>query len=136
MLGASNKKGMNMTDKEFLREIERQEKRFAEAKSGRGRMLAKSARDYLAVLQDAEKKSAAAESTYKAAKSSLEKLEAAAKTAENIVKTKAAEAQKLRAKMVSLRKIVKNCDSLKSKANVARLRLVEKVDRLKTMPVE
>jgi len=125
-----------MTDKEFLREIERQEKRFAAAKSGRGRMLAKSARDYLAVLLDAEKKSAAAEATYKSAKSSLEKLEAAAKAAEDVMKAKAAEAQKLRGKMVGLRKIVKNCDSLKSKANVARLRLVEKVDRLKTMPVE
>ena len=37
---------------------------------------------------------------------------------------------------VTLRKIVKNSDSLKCKENVARLRLVEKVDRLKTLPIE
>ena len=35
-----------MTDEEALKEIDRQEKRFAAAKCGRGLQLAKSAREY------------------------------------------------------------------------------------------
>jgi len=125
-----------MTDNEALREIERQEKRFSGEKSGRGAMLAKSARDYYKLLKDAEKKFAAVEGKYKPAKVSLAKLEAAAKAAEALARAKIAEAQKLRSKMVGLRKIVKNGDSLKCKENVARLRLVEKLKCLKTMAVE
>ena len=47
-----------MTDEEALKEIERQEKRFAAAKCGRGLQLAKSAREYYQTIVKCQQKSA------------------------------------------------------------------------------
>lgn len=47
-----------MTDKEALQEIDRQEKRFAAAKCGRGLQLAKSAREYYQTIVKCRQKSA------------------------------------------------------------------------------
>ena len=46
-----------MTDEEALKEIERQEKRFAAAKCGRGLQLAKSAREYYQTIVKCRQKS-------------------------------------------------------------------------------
>ena len=47
-----------MTDEEALKEIDRQEKRFAAAKCGRGLQLAKSAREYYQTIVKCRQKSA------------------------------------------------------------------------------
>jgi len=125
-----------MTDNEALREIEKQEKRFAASCCASGKMLVKSARDYFKLLKDAEKKFEAVEGDYRPAKASLAKLEAAVKAAEDVIRRKTAEVKKFRGEMTPLRKTVKNGDSLKSKVNVARIRLAEKLKVLKTMSVE
>ena len=46
-----------MTDEEALKEIDRQEKRFAAAKCGRGLQLAKSAREYYQTIVKCRQKS-------------------------------------------------------------------------------
>ena len=47
-----------MTDKEALQEIDRQEKRFAATKCGRGLQLAKSAREHYQTIVKYQQKSA------------------------------------------------------------------------------
>ena len=49
-----------MTDEETLKEIDRQEKRFAAAKYSRGLQLAKSAREYYQTIVKCRQKSAEA----------------------------------------------------------------------------
>ena len=49
-----------MTNKEALKEIDRQEKRFATAKCGRGLRLAKSAREYYETMVALEQEAALA----------------------------------------------------------------------------
>ena len=50
-----------MTDEETLAEIERQEKRFADAGFGRGLRLAHSAREYFAEMMEMRRRALAAE---------------------------------------------------------------------------
>ena len=50
-----------MTDEETLAEIERQEKRFADAGFGRGLRLAHSAREYYAEMMEMRRRALAAE---------------------------------------------------------------------------
>ena len=50
-----------MTDEEILTEIERQEKRFADAGFGRGLRLAHSAREYYAEMMEMRRRALAAE---------------------------------------------------------------------------
>ena len=66
-----------MTDEEALKEIDRQEKRFAAAKCGRGLQLAKSAREYYQTIVECRQKSAEA-----AAKCAAAQKKAVAMTAE------------------------------------------------------
>ena len=47
-----------MTDEEALKEIDRQEKRFAATKCGRGLQLAKSAREHYQTIVKCQQKSA------------------------------------------------------------------------------
>jgi len=123
-----------MTDKEILREIEQQEKRLA--KSGSGKMLAKSARDYLKLLFDAEKKFSAVAAKYTTAKTSLAKLDAAVKKAEENARKQLDDAKRMRSQMSKLRLVVNSGDRLKRKENVARARLADKIKCLKAMSAE
>jgi len=124
-----------MTNTEALREIEKQEKRLANAKGG-GKMLVKSARDYLKLLTEAEKKFAAVADKYNSAQTSLAKLSAAVKKAEELARKQMDEAQKMRSQMSKLRLVVNSGDRIKRKENVARTRLIEKVKALKAMSAE
>ena len=118
-----------MTDEEALKEIDRQEKRFAAAGCGRGLRLAKSAREYYETMIGLRKEAAEAEEGCVAAKRKAEELVAAAEKAE-------AEAKKLRSRAVQYRRIVKDGESLKNQEHMARIRLAEKLQRLAVMPVE
>jgi len=124
-----------MTNSEALREIEKQEKRLANAKGG-GKMLVKSARDYLKLLTEAEKKFAAVAAKYNSAQASLAKLADAVKKAEAQARKQLDDAQKMRSQMSKLRLVVNSGDRLKRKENVARTRLADKIKSLKAMSAE
>ena len=125
-----------MTNKEALKEIDRQEKRFATAKCGRGLRLAKSAREYYETMIGLRKEAAEAEEGCVAAKRKAEELVAAAEKAEAEARAKMAEAKKLRSRVVQHRRIVRDGESLKNQEHMARIRLAEKLQRLAVMPVE
>ena len=98
-----------MTDEEALKEIDRQEKRFAAAGFGNGLRLAKSAREYYQTIVKCRQKS------------------------EEVAAECAAANEKAVAK---LRKVVRNGELIKNQEHKARLMFEEKVKRLATMPVE
>ena len=114
-----------MTDEEALKEIDRQEKRFAAAKCGRGLQLAKSAREYYQTIVKCRQKSAEVAAGC-----------AAAEKAEAEAIAKRAEAKKLRSRVVQHRRIVKDGESLKCQAQLARARLEEKLRKLAFLSVE
>jgi len=66
-----------VTDKEALKEIARQEKRFVAADCGRGRLLAKSARECCDTIVECHKKAVAAEVKSAAARKQIAALTAA-----------------------------------------------------------
>ena len=125
-----------MTNKEALKEIDRQEKRLAAAKCGRGLRLVGSAREYYETMIGLRKEAAEAEEGCVAAKRKAEELVAAAEKAEAEARAKMAEAKKLRSRAVQYRRIVKDGESLKNQEHMARIRLAEKLQRLAVMPVE
>ena len=125
-----------MTDEEALKEIDRQEKRFAAAGFGNGLRLAKSAREYYETMIGLRKEAAEAEEGCVAAKRKAEELVAAAEKAETEARTKMAEAKKLRSRAVQYRRIVKDGESLKCQARLARARLEEKLRKLAFLSVE
>ena len=125
-----------MTDEEALKEIDRQEKRLAAAKCGRGLRLAKSAREYYQTMVELHREAVDAESGCLAAKRKAEELVAAAEKAEAEARAKVAEAKKLRSRAVQYRRIVKDGESLKNQEHMARIRLKEKLQRLAAMPLE
>ena len=125
-----------MTDEEALKEIDRQEKRFAAAGCGRGLRLAKSAREYYETMIGLRKEAAEAEEGCVAAKRKAEELVAAAEKAEAEGRMKIAEAKKLRSRAVQYRRIVKDGECLKNQEHMARIRLEEKLQRLAAMPLE
>jgi len=132
----NERKVQPMTDKEALRQIEKEEGRFMAANCSRGKMLAKSARDYFRQLKDAEKRFASVEAKYKADRISLAKVDAMVKAAEELIRQKSMEVKRLRGEMVRLRTSIKSGDRVLSKVNVARIRMIEKVKALKTMKAE
>ena len=125
-----------MTDEEALKEIDRQENRFAAAGFGNGLRLAKSAREYYETMIGLRKEAAEAEEGCVAAKRKAEELVAAAEKAEAEARAKMAEAKKLRSRVVHHRRIVKDGESLKNQEHMARIRLAEKLQRLAVMPIE
>ena len=125
-----------MTDEEALREIDRQEKRFAAAKCGRGLRLAKSARECYEAMVELHQEAVDAETGCLAAKRKVAELVAAAEKAEAEARAKMAEAKKLRSRVVQHRRIVKDGESLKNQEHMARIRLAEKLQRLAVMSVE
>ena len=66
-----------MTDEEILAEIERQEKRFADAGFGRGLRLAHSAREYYAEMMEMRRRALAAEEECREAEREISELMAA-----------------------------------------------------------
>ena len=125
-----------MTDEEVLKEIDRQEKRFAAAGCGRGLRLAKSAREYYETMVSLRREAAEAEAGCTAAKLKIDELVAAAEKAEAEAIAKRAEAKKLRSRVVQHRRIVKDGESLKCQARLARARLEEKLRKLAFLSVE
>ena len=124
-----------MTDEEALREIDRQEKRLAAAKCGRGLRLVGSAREYYETMIGLRKEAAEAEEGCIAAKRKAEELVAEAEKAEAEGRMKIAEAKKLRSRAVQYRRIARDGESLKNQEHMARIRLAEKLQKLAAMPV-
>ena len=125
-----------MTDEEALKEIDRQEKRFAVAKCGRGLQLAKSARECYETMVELHQEAVDAEAGCLAAKRKVAELVAAAEKAEAEARAKVAEAKKLRSRVVQHRRIVKDGESLKNQEHMARIRFEEKVRCLVALEVE
>ena len=119
-----------MTDEEALKEIDRQEKRFAAAKCGRGLRLAKSAREYYETMVALQREAAESEAGCAAAKRKIDELVAAVAKAEAEARAKMAEAKKLRSRIFQQRRLVKDGESLKNQVHLARVRLEEKLQKL------
>ena len=125
-----------MTDGEALKEIDRQEKRFAAAGFGNGLRLAKSAREYYQTIVKCRQKSvdiaaecAVANEKAVAMTAEIDRMEAEAR---QMLK----EVSRRRSVVAKLRKIVRNGELIKNQEHKARLMFEEKVKRLATMPVE
>ena len=125
-----------MTDEEALKEIDRQEKRFAAAKCGRGLRLAKSAREYYETMVALQREAAESEAGCAAAKRKIDELVAAVAKAEVEARAKMAEAKKLRSRIFQQRRLVKDGESLKNQVHLARVRLEEKLQKLAYLPAE
>ena len=125
-----------MTNKEALKEIDRQEKRFATAKCGRGLRLAKSAREYYETMVALQREAAESEAGCAAAKRKIDELVAAVAKAEAEARAKMAEAKKLRSRVVQQRRLLKDGESLKNQVHLARVRLEEKLQKLAYLPAE
>ena len=125
-----------MNDAEALKEIDRQEKRFAAAKCGRGLRLAKSAREYYETMVALEQEVAESEAGCAAAKRKIDELVAAVAKAEAEARAKMAEAKKLRSRIFQQRRLVKDGESLKNQVHLARVRLEEKLQKLAYLPAE
>ena len=125
-----------MTDEEALKEIDRQEKRFAAAGCGRGLRLAKSARECYETMIELHQEAVDAEAGCLAAKRKVTELVAAAEKAEAEARAKMAEAKKLRSRIFQQRRLVKDGESLKNQVHLARVRLEEKLQKLAYLPAE
>ena len=119
-----------MTEKEALKILAQQEKRFKGAGFGRGVVLAKSAHDYYDELRDWRKKSDAIAKEYADAKKKLAAMTAEAKERETQARKLLEEARRLKSAAVKYKKITKNGDILASRERVAQRRFIEKVDFL------
>ena len=125
-----------MTDEEALKEIDRQEKRFAAAKCGRGLQLAKSAREYYQTIVKCRQKSAEIAAECTAANEKAVAMTAETDRMEAEARQMLKEVSRRRSEAAKLRKVVRNGELIKHQENKARLKFVEKVKRLGTMPVE
>ena len=96
-----------MTEKEALKILAQQENRFEDAGFGRGKLLAKSARDYHDEIREWKGKADAFETEYAAAKKKLD-----AATAE--LKRKELQARKLLNEVADLRRV---CVPLRKKVH-------------------
>ena len=125
-----------MTDKEALKEIDRQEKRFAAAKCGRGLQLAKSAREYYQTIVKCRQKSAEVAAECAAANEKAIAMTAETDRMEAEARMMLKEVSRRRSAVAKLRKVVRNGELIKNQEHKARLMFEEKVKRLETMPVE
>jgi len=125
-----------MRDAVALKEIEKQEKRFAAAECQRGMSLVKSARECYGEIEKLHAKFVAVEKEYKAGKAKVDQLMSAAGKAEAEAKKLIDKAAKLKAEAAKVRKAVTTGDRLLHKENMARIRFEDKVKRLGTMPIE
>ena len=125
-----------MTDEETLAEIERQEKRFADAGFGRGLRLAHSAREYSAEMMETRRRALAAEEECREAEREISELMAAKEREEAEARRHWARAKRHMSDVFDLRKVLKGGASLKKQEHFARLKLDEKIVRLQTMPID
>ena len=125
-----------MTDEEALKEIDRQEKRFAAAKCGRGLQLAKSAREYYQTIVKCRQKSVEVAAECAAANEKAVSMTAETDRMEAEARQMLKEVSRRRSAIAKLRKVVRNGELIKHQENKARLKFVEKVKRLATMPAE
>ena len=125
-----------MTDEEALKEIDRQEKRFAAAKCGRGLQLAKSAREYYQTIVKCRQKSAEVAAECAAANEKAVAMTAETDRMEAEARQMLKEVSRRRSAVAKLRKVVRNGELIRNQEHKARLMFEEKVKRLGTMPVE
>ena len=124
-----------MTEKEALKILAQQEKRFKGAGFGRGVVLAKSAHDYHKAILEWRKKSEACAADYNAAKKRLDAFTAELKRKEAQSRKLLDDIARIRKVCVPLKKTVRNGDILKTRERQAQRRFVEKVDLLRKMEI-
>ena len=124
-----------MTEKEALKVLAREEKRFAETGFERGKLLAKSARDYHDEIREWKGKADAFEKEYAAAKRRLDAATAELKKKELQARKLLNEVADLRRVCVPLRKKVHHGDILKTRLQTAQRRFAEKVELLRRMEI-
>ena len=124
-----------MTEKEALKILAREEKRFAEAGFGRGKLLAKSARDYHNEIREWKGKADAFEDEYAAAKKKLDAATAELKRKELQARKLLNEVADLRRMCVPLRRKVHHGDILQTHLRAAQRRFAEKVKLLSRMEI-
>ena len=124
-----------MTEKEALKILAQQEKRFAAAGFGRGKLLAKSARDYHDEIREWKGKADAFAKEYAAAKKRLDASAAELKRKELQARKLLDEVADLRRVCVPLRKKVHHGDILQTRLQTAQRRFAEKVDLLSRMEI-
>ena len=122
-----------MTDEEALKEIDRQEKRFAAAKCGRGLQLAKSAREYYQTIVKCRQKSEEVAAECAAANEKAIAMTAETDRMEAEARQMRKEVSRRRSEVAKLRKVVRNGELIKNQEHKARLMFEEKVKRLREM---
>ena len=125
----------DMTEKEALKILAQQEKRFADAGFGRGVVLAKSAHDYHKAIGEWKGKADAFAKEYAAAKKKLDAATAELKRKELQARKLLDEVADLRRVCVPLRKKVHHGDILQTHLRAAQRRFAEKVDLLRRMEI-
>ena len=124
-----------MTEKEALKILAREEKRFADAGFGRGVVLAKSARDYHKAIGEWKGKADAFAKEYAAAKKKLDAATAELKRKELQARKLLNEVADLRRMCVPLRRKVHHGDILQTRLQTAQRRFAEKVELLSRMEI-
>ena len=124
-----------MTEKEALKILAREEKRFKNAGFGRGVVLAKSAHDYHKAIGEWKGKADAFAKEYAAAKKKLDAATAELKRKELQARKLLDEVADLRRVCVPLRKKVHHGDILQTRLQTAQRRFAEKVDLLRMMEI-
>ena len=125
----------DMTEKEALDALAREEKRFKEAGFGRGILLAKSAHDCHKAILDWRKKSDACAAECNAAKKRLDAFTAELKRKEAQARKLLDDVARIRKVSAPLKKTVRNGEILKTRERAALRRFVEKVDLLSRMEI-
>ena len=125
----------DMTEKEALDALAREEKRFKEAGFGRGILLAKSAHDCHKAILDWRKKSDACAAECNAAKKQLDAFTAELKRKEAQARKLLDDVARIRKVSAPLKKTVRNGEILKTRERAALRRVVEKVDLLSRMEI-
>ena len=124
-----------MTEKEALKILAQQEKRFKDAGFGRGVVLAKSAHDYHKAIGEWKGKADAFAKEYAAAKKKLDAATAELKRKELQARKLLDEVADLRRVCVPLRKKVHHGDILQTRLQTAQRRFAEKVELLSRMEI-
>ena len=124
-----------MTEKEALKILAQQEKRFKDAGFGRGVVLAKSAHDYHKAIGEWKGEADAFAKEYAAAKKKLDAATAELKRKELQARKLLDEVADLRRVCVPLRKKVHHGDILQTRLQTAQRRFAEKVDLLSRMEI-
>ena len=125
----------NMAEKEALKVLVREEKRFVEAGFGRGVVLAKSAHDYHKAILDWRKKADACAAEYGAAKKRLNAFTAELKRKEAQARNLLDDIARIRKVCVPLKKTVRSGDIVNTRLRAAQRRFVEKVEVLQRMEI-